>query len=329
MAPGTSLPALVNGTPLRSWAEAPSAPEGWRRRAEGMVLDEPEWEPGPREPSAGVVVVEPDGRAWIAAPPGKGPAFPMARAQGTNLRASALQAAWEQIGLKVDLFSHLVDVESGGGLERYYLARRTGGTPSRRGPASRPAMLAPVEFLSHLLGRPADRRIVASLEERWAEWAGWFERPDEARLDFAAAARGQIPARPSHWHTLPLPAARALIPLDLRFEGWQAENLKLGFIPRDMEQKWFVCYQDACLFEYRSWTGICVSKVHFLVDGAALHAVWAEANRYPAQVSSRDDAEDARKIEARLRWLSTLTWEDRDPDDPFAIALREALEKED
>lgn len=327
--PGAHLPSRVNGIPMRAWAGAPSAPEGWRRRAQGLALEEPEWDAGRWEPRAGAVVVEPDGRAWVAAASGRSPAFPAGRALGLDLRAAALQEAWEHLGLKIDLFAHLVDVEADGGRVRYYLARRVGGTPSEAGRASRAAMLAPVEFLGSLVGRPADRRIIQSLEKRWGEWAGWFDLPDEARRDFAEAARGRIPARRDHWHTLPLPAARARIPLDLRFEGDLASSLKLGFIPREMEQKWFAYYQEACLFEHRSWTGICVSRIHFLEEGPDLHAVWAEVNRYPAQVSGRDDAEDARQIEARLRRLSTLNWEDRDPDDPFAIALREALEPED
>ncbi len=46
-----------------------------------------------------------------------------------------------------------------------------------------------------------------------------------------------------------------LMPLDMPFTEAQMANIRLGFIPVAMEQKWFACFADSALHIYRSWTG--------------------------------------------------------------------------
>src|SRR5690349_10077515 len=45
---------------------------------------------------------------------------------------------------------------------------------------------------------------------------------------------------------------------EIQFDGEQYRRLALGFIPRQMEDKWFVFMENDSLFFHRSWTGTCI-----------------------------------------------------------------------
>jgi len=298
--------------------------------AAAMDVQEPPLESQGLEPAAGAVVVEPDGRAWIVAPTGAylgtKATFPKGKAKGLDLKATALKEVFEESGLRVELFQHLVDVTRTTSRTRYYLARRVGSDPADMGWESQAAILAPMEDLRNLLNRKTDHHVVDALEERWGEWGWWFKPQFEQDPTFEPARGGELPARQSHWIHFPLPKARVRIELDFRLGRAEAENLKLGFIPRMMEQKWFAYYYDGILYEHRSWTGFCISEIHFVHDGEGLRATWAEVNRHLRQYENKDDAEDIRLNTERIRELAHMTWEDRHAEDPFVAGLKASME---
>jgi hypothetical protein len=60
------------------------------------------------------------------------------------------------------------------------------------------------------------------------------------------------------WQTEPMPEQRARIDLDLRFTRREMAKIKRGVIPEEMEDKWFIFFENDTLFCQRSWAGFCV-----------------------------------------------------------------------
>ncbi len=100
----------------------------------------------------------------------------------------------------------------------------------------------------------------------------------------------------SDWQTVPMPATRAVLPLDRQFEGSDMAAIRRGLIPEEMEDKWFIYWSRNRLYFHRSWTGICIYVVRFKCDDAGGTAVEALANRDPAQYLETDDERDKAMI---------------------------------
>jgi 8-oxo-dGTP diphosphatase len=101
-----------------------------------------------------------------------------------------------------------------------------------------------------------------------------------------------IGATRAEWKTEPLPEQRARIDLDLPFTRQEMATIKRGFIPKEMEDKWFIFFEDNTLFCHRSWTGYCVYEVYF-ERRTATHAL---VNRDPEQYSATDDGRNRQLI---------------------------------
>ena len=125
---------------------------------------------------------------------------------------------------------------------------------------------------------------------------------------------------PSDWER-PLPQERTTISFDRPFNEEEMALVRLGSIPQQMEDKWFLYFTDNQLFFLRSWTGYCVYVAHFSQtdDGALL--VTADINRDPDQYTETDDAFDAQMV----LYLIDVLLLDRagdipgDPDNPLKI----------
>lgn len=104
------------------------------------------------------------------------------------------------------------------------------------------------------------------------------------------------PAQPDDWNTEVFPQECADVSLGRTFSLDELAQIKVGVIPEQMEDKWFVYWQDDGLFFYRSWTGFCIYIVDFDVteDGADMTS--AVVNRDSEQYTETDDARDAEMI---------------------------------
>ncbi len=58
------------------------------------------------------------------------------------------------------------------------------------------------------------------------------------------------------------------------------QRIKLGYIPVQMEEKWFAFFEDGCLHFHRSWTGIEIYKAEIVaIDGSyVINSFWVERN---------------------------------------------------
>lgn len=88
--------------------------------------------------------------------------------------------------------------------------------------------------------------------------------------------------------------------IDLEPHHYDPEDvirMKRGFIPKEMEQKWFIYCTDEFINFHRSWTGNLIYKV-YIYEGPDGEWVLtsAEINRDPDQYGGTDNAEDERII---------------------------------
>jgi hypothetical protein len=89
-----------------------------------------------------------------------------------------------------------------------------------------------------------------------------------------------------------MPAQKTQIPFSDAYSVQEYQTVARGFIPQQMEDKWFVFLENDTLYCHRSWTGICIFEVHFVkqANGYAVAECWV--NRDPDQYAGADEEED-------------------------------------
>jgi len=95
----------------------------------------------------------------------------------------------------------------------------------------------------------------------------------------SAATRGD-------WKTQPMPAERITQKVERVYAAAEAERIRFGSLPWQMEDKWFIFFEDGKLYFHRSWTGLCMFVMHFREDGDALVAHRLDINQEHADADS-------------------------------------------
>ena len=107
------------------------------------------------------------------------------------------------------------------------------------------------------------------------------------------------------WSNLPMPEQSTSIEINKEFTKKEMDNIRVGFIPQQMEEKWFIYYDqsDNKLHFLRSWTGMCIFILQFVEktdqEGSFI-ATTAEVNRDPSQYKCSDDDRDRETLLAVL-----------------------------
>ena len=76
-----------------------------------------------------------------------------------------------------------------------------------------------------------------------------------------------------------------------------------GLVPTEMEEKWFIFYEDGVLHCHRSWTGICIFRVHFKLCDSGWQAWQVEINRHSGQYTATDEREDLALLDTIIEQL--------------------------
>jgi hypothetical protein len=85
-------------------------------------------------------------------------------------------------------------------------------------------------------------------------------------------------ASPTSWEREPFTSGVS-IPYKAVFSEKQFARLKIGLVPKRMEDKWFIYYEEPHLFLHRSWTGQPVYRLALrkTPDGAEIdEALWSK-----------------------------------------------------
>ena len=108
------------------------------------------------------------------------------------------------------------------------------------------------------------------------------------------ASDKRLIAQKSHWRTEDMPEKNTTIQLNVAFKEEEMDAIKLGTVPQEMEEKWFIYYveSESKLYMHRSWTGMCIYIVSFEKIEGGYAAVSAVVNRDPSQYKGVNDKHD-------------------------------------
>jgi ADP-ribosyl-[dinitrogen reductase] hydrolase len=93
------------------------------------------------------------------------------------------------------------------------------------------------------------------------------------------------------WKHQPIDNPKRIV-IDLHLTDKQFSKLKNGLIPQQMEDKWFIYYENEWLYFHRSWTGngMYKAKLNKETDGYSITEFWAERNQ--EKYKNEDDNSD-------------------------------------
>ncbi len=94
-----------------------------------------------------------------------------------------------------------------------------------------------------------------------------------------------VPVTRTDWKTQPLSEPFAEVDLDIEVSEGVMERIRLGLLPEQMEDKWFLYYEHPHLHAHRSWTGFAAFILTFEQRGSAWRIVGAKISQDPAHVN--------------------------------------------
>ena len=94
------------------------------------------------------------------------------------------------------------------------------------------------------------------------------------------------------WKNEPLPSEKEALDYDRFFDDAEAELLREGHLPVDMDDKWFIYFEEGWLNFHRSWTGHCIYSIKLDGSPAGVRVTESWVNRNPEQYQMNDTQQD-------------------------------------
>lgn len=121
-------------------------------------------------------------------------------------------------------------------------------------------------------------------------------------VDGDGADQAQCAAR-ADWETLPMPQTTRRLPLNLTFTAKEMGVIRQGLVPREMEDKWFIFFENGFLNMHRSWTGCCIYRVQFEDGPDGCRATEVIVNNDPNQYRANGDVHERESLRALISIL--------------------------
>lgn len=275
----------------------------------------------PKADAYGVILVNANGKVLLREPTGHFGGYVWTFAKGRPDKAetpdaTAIRKALEETGYRVELLDVIPDLFPGTTTSSaFFLAGPIGKQGKTTNETSATRWVGFDEAAELILqtksgmGRDRDLAILrAALEVRNKQ--PWERRPATCKED---------------WETRPLPRKRIEIKLDLSFDENAMAQIRKGFLPMVMEEKWFAWFEEPILHFHRSWTGFCIYQIRFEKEENGWRAVSAKVNRNLNQYTEMDDTADQRFVANLIDgWL--VNGPTGPGTDPFAEMLTQAAQ---
>jgi hypothetical protein len=104
-----------------------------------------------------------------------------------------------------------------------------------------------------------------------------------------------VNATRTSWKTLPAPSRKQDLAFTRKFDPAEGENLKRGFVPVQMEDKWFIYFEKGWLHFHRSWTGAYIFALRLDETESGYEVVASWVSRDQEQYGS-DDLDGDREL---------------------------------
>jgi hypothetical protein len=102
-------------------------------------------------------------------------------------------------------------------------------------------------------------------------------------------------AQKSDWQNCKdMPEDNVVLSFEQEYSLEDYKRIQDGVVPRQMEDKWFIYFEDDKLYCHRSWTGICIYIVEFAVDEDVAKIKTITVNRDNEQYEKFDNDWDCR-----------------------------------
>ena len=102
----------------------------------------------------------------------------------------------------------------------------------------------------------------------------------------------RIRATRNAWKTRGIPEEKKKLAFTRTYSLAEYQRLQMGFIPDEIENKWFIYMEKDWLYFHHSWTGICIYQAHLEHTKGGYEVIETWVNRDPEQYTNTDDQRD-------------------------------------
>ena len=93
-----------------------------------------------------------------------------------------------------------------------------------------------------------------------------------------------------------MPQETKVLAYSAAFSSEEFGRISRGLVPQQMEDKWFIYLEGDVLHFHRSWTGVCIYRVEFAIEGEKPRVRRSFVNRDPSQYKETDDVYDSKLL---------------------------------
>lgn len=105
------------------------------------------------------------------------------------------------------------------------------------------------------------------------------------------------------WIHKPMSSERAKTRYHDKFTPREMDKIRLGYIPEEMEEKWFIYMEGDWLYLHQSWTGDCTFMVRFYRGAYHYRIAEAWTTRDGIERGTLKRKDDAREMKFLIRFL--------------------------
>ncbi len=153
------------------------------------------------------------------------------------------------------------------------------------------------------------RHWVRQFQERYLNRTIWRDFLDIIReqstkfLPEKASSFIKPPVRRHHWDIKPMPSSKTRLEFKQEFSSQEFRRIKAGYLPKTMEEHWFIFCENQWIFFHEAWSGVCFFQMRLQKINNRYAVVETWVNHHSKQ-SIKDDISDVELLTDLLNtWL--------------------------